>query len=326
MKRHQDRLPFFWMEATVTSVFNGGLSATVEINRVIGRRYEEIARELDGKTAIFEGDNLKPAQEIRLDEERRFVVLENQTAGHRFTADLEIAVLVEFSKKGYGSGEVDLGLFVRGWHLKQVFQPLYRRLCKLNAAHFAAIDAARQRSEREKFLPYQIVEKGKVLVTESLNTLADYFERRAFPEGENISYRALIGGKFQQLTSAPAMLPKPNDHGTGVQIGRKPEFPQLEHLLQLVKEIEPVVEGGPRHEDEAADYLHKPGEGLVGLASAFESAEEEKNGKPKPKPAGEKPQLPRLPKKKVGQGTQRDRKRRPHQEPPQVRRELAEAA
>lgn len=272
-----NRRPTFWVSGIIQSVYNNGLSALFEITDVVGKKNKEYKQKLAGLNVILEGENLRVASSLELLTEPYPLIKLGAPCGHQLVDEAQIAAKISYFAEE--ENEPNLGVRVIGWNHLVVFEPIYRQYSRLLRDERMAQEEAERRSETQKRLPYRIVYQGKVLVKQSLLTLADYFQYRAFPEGEGIVYEELVKGRFQP-TSTPAMLAKPNDHGTGVTIGRPPNFPELDFLLEMVKDRPVVTSKVFDPEEEHIDQQEQQPEGLLSVGAALEKAASEKKQPP----------------------------------------------
>jgi len=271
-----NRRPTFWVSGKILSVYNNGLSALFEITGVVSKKYKEYKQKLVGLSVILEGDNFQVASSLELLTEPYPLIQLGGPCGHQLVDEAQIAAKVSYFAEE--EDELNLGVRVIGWNHLVVFEPIYRQYSRLLREEREAQEAAERRSQAQKRMPYQIVYQGKVLVRQSLLTLAEYFQYRAFPETEGIVYEEFVKGRFKP-TSTPAMLAKPNDHGTRVPIGRPPNFPELDFLLEMVKD-RPVVTSNVFDPEDHDDHQEQQPKGLLSVGPAFEKATIEKTQPP----------------------------------------------
>jgi len=265
-----NRRPTFWVLGKITWVCDT-TSALFEVREVLGKKHLPYNKKLAGLNVTLEGDNFQVASSLELLKEPKPFLKLGDPCGHRFVEGADIAALVSYFEEE--EGQLNLGVRIIGWNHTVIFEPLNRQFNRLCRERREAKQEAERRSEVQKKMPYQIVYQGKLLARQSLIVLADFFQHRAFPEVEGLVYEELVRGRFQP-TSTPAMLAKPSDHGTGIPIGRPPNIPELEFLLEMVKDY-PVITSEVFDQEE--DHAEQPeqSKGLSSVDNAFNLAAEE---------------------------------------------------
>lgn len=256
-------LPAFWITGKITSVYNDGQNATLEIARVIGTRNQKAAQLLEGNTAVIDGRSIMPACVLEHKITKTGVTVVDPTderLGHRYVEGLEIGAFVEFDMKALENCDPNLGIQVQGWTLLHCFEAAKRDADKANAIHFRDLEEKKARAERQKNMPFQIVQNGRVLTTQTLTKLAAFFEHRAWPKG--VEWKTLVGGKWQ-VVEEPGMLPAPKHITTP-----RPEIrvQEMHELYETVKHLSQTVEQSSDDPEEVIErYRRKEGVQIGGI-------------------------------------------------------------